>query len=77
MVRNLLLPRERALPATWRGIDPKVPLLGDFAGAMINVGFLSIDQDRDVIHLYTPVFRNTVYKIASPWGITFRRSKSR
>jgi hypothetical protein len=41
---------------------------------MINVSFLSIDQDKDVVHLYTPVFRNTAYKIADPWGITFRRS---
>jgi hypothetical protein len=58
---------------TDNGIDTKLPLLED-AGAIVNA--LTIDQVKNVVHLHTPVFRNTVYQIADPWGVTFRRSKS-
>ena len=49
-------------------IDTKLPMVGNFSGAMVNVSFQSIDANADIVHLYAPVFKNMVYKIAAPVG---------
>ncbi|MGA2141937.1 MAG: hypothetical protein ABSG94_05880 [Brevinematales bacterium] len=49
-------------------IDTKLPLVGNFSGAMVNASFQSIDKNAGIVHLYAPVFKNMVYKIAAPVG---------
>jgi hypothetical protein len=50
------------------GIDTKLPLVGDFGGARINVSFQSIDEARKLVRLYAPVFKNVTYRVAAPVG---------
>lgn len=45
-------------------IDTKNPLVANYAGAMINASFQSIDEKNKVVHLYAPVFKGTQYKLA-------------
>ncbi len=52
-----------------RGIaDGKLPLVGDYAGAHINVSFQSIDAETGQVALYAPVFPGVDYRIAKPVG---------
>ena len=43
-------------------IDTKLPLVGDYSGNGVNISFKSID--KDVVHLYAPVFSGIKYRIA-------------
>ena len=47
------------------GIDIKLPLIGNYAGAGVNVSFKAID-DNGVVHFYAPVFSNIEYRFAKP-----------
>lgn len=49
-----------------KGIDTRLPLVGDYSGAMINTSFQRIDQATRRVHLYAPVFEGISYKIARP-----------
>lgn len=47
-------------------IDTKLPLVADYYGTSINVGFQHIDEAKQIVDLYAPVFKNVRYKIAAP-----------
>ncbi len=46
-------------------INTKLPLVADFAGASVNVSFMSVDDD---VKFYAPVFDAVDYKMAKPVG---------
>lgn len=46
--------------------DGKLPLVGDYAGARINVSFQSIDPEAGRVSLYAPVFPGVDYRLAQP-----------
>lgn len=46
-------------------IDVKLPLVADYAGAMINVSFQNIDGENKKVEFYAPVFTGVQYKQAS------------
>jgi hypothetical protein len=45
-------------------IDTRLPLVADYAGAMINVSVQKVDTANDVVSLYAPVFTNVEYRMA-------------
>ncbi|MCL2877848.1 MAG: hypothetical protein FWF13_03610 [Acidobacteria bacterium] len=45
------------------GIDTKLPLVGSYSGAGINVSFKQIENGT--VHFYAPVFRNIKYRFAN------------
>jgi hypothetical protein len=47
-------------------IDLRLPLVADYSGSMINVSFQGIDEAKDVVNFYAPVFKGITYKQASP-----------
>ena len=50
-----------------QGLDHgKLPLVGDFAGAHLNVSFQKIDPAAGQVALYAPVFPGVDYRIAKP-----------
>jgi hypothetical protein len=50
-----------------RGLDDgKLPLVGDYAGAHINVSLQSIDSTNGLVNLYAPVFPGVDYRFAKP-----------
>jgi hypothetical protein len=50
-----------------RGVDHgQLPLVGDFAGAHINVSLQNIDEANGVVNLYAPVFPGVDYHFATP-----------
>jgi hypothetical protein len=52
-----------------RGIaDGRLPLVGDYAGAHINVSFQTIDVEHGKVALYAPVFPGVDYRLARPVG---------
>lgn len=46
--------------------DGKLPLVGDFAGASVNVSVQSVDKASGLVKLYAPVFSDVEYGIALP-----------
>lgn len=48
------------------GIDTKLPLVANYAGAMINTSFQGIDEDTKTVNFYAPVFQGIEYRIAAP-----------
>lgn len=46
--------------------DGRLPLVGDFAGAHINVSIQSIDAASGTVNLYAPVFPGVDYRVARP-----------
>jgi hypothetical protein len=59
-----------------RGLtDGKLPLVGDFGGAHINVSIQSVDMAAGKVTLYAPVFTGVDYRFAKPvpdYGASFR-----
>lgn len=51
---------------TSKKIDSQLPLVADYMGAMINVGFQTVDTKAGKVNLYAPVFPGVEYKIATP-----------
>ena len=49
-------------------IDPQLPLVADYMGAMINVGIQTINSETSKIRFFAPVFPGIEYKIANPIG---------
>jgi hypothetical protein len=49
-----------------KGIDTRLPLVADYAGAMINVSFQSVDPETGTVKFYAPVFPGVEYKLAVP-----------
>lgn len=45
-------------------VDPKLPLISNYAGAMINTSFQEIEQD--LVRFYAPVFKGMEYRLAAP-----------
>jgi hypothetical protein len=50
-----------------RGFDLRLPLVADYAGAMINVSIKSIDDDG-LVRFYAPVIEGVEYRTAAPVG---------
>ena len=47
-------------------IDPQLPLVADYMGAMVNVSFQSVDVSAGKVAFYAPVFPGVEYRIAEP-----------
>lgn len=47
-------------------IDPKLPLVADYMGAMINVSFRDVSPDGQSVRFFAPVFPEVEYKVAKP-----------
>ncbi len=55
--------------AAWcraQNVDVRLPLVADYSGAMINVSFQRIDDDK--VAFYAPVFPGVTYRQAAPVG---------
>ncbi len=50
------------------GLDTRLPLVGDFGGAAINVSFQSVDEASGEVRFYAPVFAGVEYRHAKPVG---------
>lgn len=79
-VSDCLVNGEKASLASYlgnRGLsDGKLPLVGDFGGAHINVSIQSVDQAANKVVLYAPVFTGVDYHFAKPvadYGASFRQ----
>lgn len=59
-----------------RGLEHgRLPLVGDYAGARVNVSLQAIDDAEGVVKLYAPVFPGVNYRFARPvadYAATFR-----
>jgi hypothetical protein len=58
-----------------KGVDTKLPLVANYAGAMINVSFQNVDAQAGKVDFYAPVFPGVEYRIAAPqdnYAETFR-----
>lgn len=51
---------------TETGVDTRLPLVADYAGAPVNTSFRSVDPAAGVVTFYAPVFRSIEYRIAAP-----------
>lgn len=51
---------------TENNIDSKLPLVADFNGAMINVSFQEVNNDKGFVNFYAPVFEGVEYRVAKP-----------
>jgi len=51
-----------------RRIDTRLPLVADYAGAMLNTCFQKVDEATGVVSFYAPVFRGVEYKLAAAEG---------
>lgn len=49
-------------------VDLKLPLVADYAGALINTSFQAIDSDTGTVKFYAPVFRGAQYRVAKQHG---------
>ncbi len=49
------------------GHDTRLPLVADYSGASINVSLKAVDQERDKVEFYGPVFPHVAYKLAQPF----------
>jgi len=51
-----------------KNVDTRLPLVADYFGAMVNISFQKVDQEKKKVHFYAPVFREMEYKLAAPVG---------
>jgi hypothetical protein len=49
-------------------LDTKLPLVADYAGAMVNVSFQTVDDASGEVTFYAPVFAGVEYKLAASIG---------
>lgn len=49
-----------------KGLDTRLPLVANYAGALINVSFEKIDEAKREVHLYAPVVAGVEYRLANP-----------
>ncbi|WP_342249022.1 DUF6976 family protein [Sphingomonas sp. OTU376] len=48
------------------GLDTRLPLVADYAGAMINVSFQAVDAENGRVRFYAPVVPGVTYRLARP-----------
>lgn len=53
---------------TEKNVDTRLPLVANYAGAMINVSFQKVDTASGVVEFYAPVFPGVEYRLAAPQG---------
>lgn len=53
---------------TDKGVDTRMPLVANYAGAMINVSFQAVDADQNKVDFYAPVIEGAEYRIAKTPG---------
>jgi hypothetical protein len=56
-------------------LDTQLPLIGDYAGAGINISIKNVENGQ--VNLYAPVFKNIDYRFAAPivdYAATFRQA---
>ena len=51
-----------------KNIDTRLPLVANFAGAMINTGFQGVDESTGAVSFYAPVFAGMEYKLGETEG---------
>lgn len=51
---------------TEKGIDTRLPLVANYAGAMVNISFQKINTAEGVVDFYAPVFAGIEYRHAKP-----------
>jgi hypothetical protein len=51
---------------TENAIDTRLPLVADYAGALVNVSFQGVKEVEGLVDLYAPVFEGVDYRIAAP-----------
>jgi len=56
------------------GHDTRLPLVADYAGAIVNVSLKEVDVARDKVEFYGPVFPHVVYKLAQPFAGSYETS---
>lgn len=61
-------PVDFAAWVTDQGLDTRLPLVADYAGAMINCSFQQVDKGAGTVRFYAPVFPGVVYRQAAPVG---------
>ncbi len=49
-----------------QGVDTRLPLVADYAGAMVNVSLQSVPEGDGAVALYAPVFEGVEYRFAQP-----------
>jgi hypothetical protein len=47
-----------------QGLDTRMPLVADYAGARVNTSFQKVDRAEGVVHFYAPVFAGMEYRLA-------------
>ncbi len=47
-------------------LDPRLPLVADYSGAMINVSIKAVDPAKGIVDFYAPVFDDIEYRFAAP-----------
>lgn len=47
-------------------LDPRLPLVGDYGGARLNVGIREVDRAAGVVRFWAPVFPGIGYRSAAP-----------
>ncbi|MCH8467197.1 MAG: hypothetical protein LAT78_11615 [Roseinatronobacter sp.] len=53
---------------TEKAVDTRLPLVANYAGAMINVSFQNVDLAAGKVDFYAPVFPGVEYRLAAPQG---------
>lgn len=53
---------------TEQGVDTQLPLVANYAGAMINVSFRAVDAEAGKVDFYAPVVEGVEYRIARSPG---------
>jgi len=49
-------------------VDTKLPLVANYAGALINTSFQAVNDAEKKVDFYAPVFKGIEYKLAAPVG---------
>lgn len=49
-----------------KGLDTRLPLVANYAGALINVAIRAVDADKGEVSFYAPVVAGAVYHLANP-----------
>lgn len=47
-------------------IDIRLPLVADYSGAMINVSFQQVNEEKNTVLFYAPLIKGVEYKLAKP-----------
>lgn len=51
---------------TEKGLDTRLPLVANYAGALINVAIRAVDVDKGEVSFFAPVVEGVVYHLANP-----------